>query len=338
MRVTGRLAGFHRKRVAFIRTASYLLRMPCEGVPHAIHVEQGDAARARCRTVGLSDLGDLTALLPGAGLCQPVEIVLHRVVWAVPLLLAALAVSGKVKQAFAAIARPRTLITLLATAALISVNWWVFIFAVNSGHVLQASLGYYINPLMSVAVGVFVLREPLGPFRITAIVLAALGVANQILTVGEVPWISLILAVSFTAYGYLRKVAAVDGRIGLFWETGFLLPFSIVGLAVLQLGGNGHFHESTGHALMLMSAGVVTVVPLLLYTIGVRGLRLSTMGLMQFIAPTLQFAIGVAGGERFTTGHVVTFAFIWAGVAVFVFSQLRRERKRAGADFPGTTK
>ena len=266
---------------------------------------------------------------------SPVEIVLHRVVWAVPLLLGALAVAGKVKQAFREIARPRTLVTLLVTAALISINWWGFIFAVNSGHVLQASLGYYINPLLSVAVGVFVLREPLGPFRIAAIALAAMGVANQVLTVGEVPWISLLLACSFTAYGYLRKVAAVDGRVGLFWETCFILPFAVVGLTVLQLQGGGHFHESAGHALLLMSAGIVTVVPLLLYAIGVRGLRLSTMGLMQFIAPTLQFTVGVAGGEAFTPGHMITFGFIWAGVAVFIYSQLRRDKARAAAPAAG---
>ncbi|WP_300545885.1 EamA family transporter RarD [Maricaulis sp.] len=262
---------------------------------------------------------------------NPFEIVMHRVVWAVPLLLATLWFSGKLRQAVAALADRRTLVTLLGTAALISVNWWVFIFAVNSGHVLQASLGYYINPLMSVAVGVVVLREPLGPYRIAAIVLAALGVANQTLAVGEVPWISLILACSFTAYGYLRKVAAVDGRIGLFWETCFILPFAVAGLALLQVQGLGHFHESPVQALLLMAAGVVTVVPLLLYAIGVRGLRLSTMGLMQFIAPSLQFLIGVLGGEAFTASHLVTFAFIWAGVGMFAYSTLRRQKRRAGA-------
>ena len=263
------------------------------------------------------------------GFADPIEIVLQRVVWAVPLLLGSLIYSGKLHETVRALADRRTLVTLLATSALISVNWWIFIHAVNSGHVLQASLGYYINPLMSVAVGVVVLREPLGPFRIAAIALAALGVANQAIAVGEIPWISLILAFSFTAYGYLRKVAAVDGRIGLFWETGFLLPFAIVGLVILQINGHGHFQESPGHALLLAASGVVTVVPLLLYTIGVRGLRLSTMGLLQFIAPSLQFAIGVMGGETFTASHLVTFAFIWAGVATFAFSQLRRERRRS---------
>ncbi len=256
-----------------------------------------------------------------------VEIILHRVIWAVPLLLTVLAISGKVRLAFSAIANPRTLLTFLATAALISVNWWGFIYAINTGHVLQASLGYYINPLMSVAVGVIILREPLGPYRIGAIVLAALGVLNQVLTVGEVPWLSLLLATSFTAYGYLRKVAAVDGRIGLFWETVFILPIAVIGLTVINAGGNGHFHESPVQAALLMASGLVTVVPLLLYTIGVRGLRLSTMGLLQFVAPTLQFTIGVASGEPFALGNLLTFALIWGGVGLFAWSTLRRDLK-----------
>jgi chloramphenicol-sensitive protein RarD len=258
---------------------------------------------------------------------DPVEIILHRIIWAVPLLLTVLAISGKVKSAFTAIRDHRILLTLLATSALISVNWWGFIFAVNTGHVLQASLGYYINPLMSVAVGVIILREPLGPYRIGAIVLAALGVMNQILTVGEVPWLSLLLATSFTAYGYLRKVAAVDGRIGLFWETVFILPIAVIGLTVINFSGQGHFHESPVQAVLLMASGLVTVVPLLLYTIGVRGLRLSTMGLLQFVAPTLQFTIGVASGEPFALGNLLTFALIWGGVGLFVLSTLRRDLK-----------
>ncbi|MAK63442.1 MAG: protein RarD [Maricaulis sp.] len=256
-----------------------------------------------------------------------VEIILHRVIWAVPLLLTVLAISGKVKPAFDALRDHRTLLTLLATSALISINWWGFIYAVNSGHVLQASLGYYINPLMSVAVGVLILREPLGPYRIGAIVLAALGVLNQALTVGEIPWLSLLLATSFTAYGYLRKVAAVDGRIGLFWETVFILPLAVIGLTILNTSGQGHFHESPLQAALLMASGLVTVVPLLLYTIGVRGLRLSTMGLLQFVAPTLQFMIGVAGGEAFALGNLLTFALIWGGVGLFVWSTLRRDLK-----------
>lgn len=259
------------------------------------------------------------------------EIVAHRVVWSLPMLFVALLVAGKLRPAFRAIAAPRVLLTMLATAALISVNWLLFVHAVNSGQVLQASLGYYINPLMSVAVGVVILREPLGPWRIAAIVLASLGVLNQIIAVGEVPWISLTLAVTFTAYGYLRKIASVDGRVGMFWETAFILPFALAALAWMGVQGQSHFLDSPAKAALLIVAGLVTIVPLLLYIIGARGLRLSTMGLLQFTAPSLQFAIGIFSGEPFTLAHMVTFGLIWAGVATFAWSQLRRDRKAVAA-------
>lgn len=254
------------------------------------------------------------------------EIVGHRVLWSLPLLFGALWVAGKREQAFAALQDKRVLYTLMATAFLISVNWLVFVYAVNTDRILHASLGYYINPLMSVAVGVVVLREPLGPWRIAAIALATLGVLNLIISVGEVPWISLVLAFSFTGYGYLRKVANVDGRIGLFWETAFVLPFALIALVWLQMHGEGHFLQSPAEAGLLILAGVITIVPLLLYIIGARGLRLSTMGLLQFTAPTLQFTIGLLRGEPFTTAYMVTFGLIWAGVACFAWSQLRRDR------------
>tara|TARA_R110002073_G_scaffold19336_26_gene70817 strand:- start:360 stop:1262 length:903 start_codon:yes stop_codon:yes gene_type:complete len=255
------------------------------------------------------------------------EIVSHRVVWSLPMLAVVLLVAGKMRPALRAIAEPKVLMTMLATAALISINWLIFVYAVTSGQVLQASLGYYINPLMSVAVGVVILREPLGPFRIAAVVLATLGVINQIVAVGEVPWISLSLAVTFTAYGYLRKIASVDGRVGLFWETAFILPFALVAIIWMGMQGQSHFLDSPTKAILLIVAGLVTIVPLLLYIIGARGLRLSTMGLLQFTAPSLQFAIGVWSGEPFTPAHMVTFGLIWAGVATFAWSQLRRDRK-----------
>jgi len=265
------------------------------------------------------------------GFASALEIVAHRVVWSLPMLFAVLLVAGKLRSALRAIADPKVFFTMLATAALISVNWLLFVQAVNTGQVLQASLGYYINPLMSVAVGVVILREPLGPWRIAAIVLASLGVLNQIIAVGEVPWISLTLAVTFTAYGYLRKIASVDGRVGLFWETAFILPFALGALIWMGLEGQSHFLDSPAKATLLIVAGLVTIVPLLLYIIGARGLRLSTMGLLQFTAPSLQFAIGVMSGEPFTPAHMVTFGLIWAGVATFTWSQLRRERKTVAA-------
>ncbi|WP_339737483.1 EamA family transporter RarD [uncultured Maricaulis sp.] len=260
------------------------------------------------------------------GFADALEIVAHRVVWSLPMLFAALWFAGKLRTAFKAMSEPRVVLILLATSVLISINWLVFVHAVNHGQVLQASLGYYINPLMSVAVGVVVLREPLGPWRIAAIVLATLGVLNQIIAVGEVPWISLTLALSFTGYGYLRKIVTVDGRIGLFWETAFITPFALGAIIWMQSQGTGHFLQGPAEAGLLILAGLITIVPLLLYIIGARGLRLSTMGLLQFTAPSLQFAIGVMRGEPFTAAHLITFGFIWAGVATFAWSQLRRER------------
>lgn len=259
------------------------------------------------------------------------EIVMHRAIWSVPLLAGVLWMSGKLRDAVIIFRDRKVLYTLLGSAALISLNWWVFIYAVNNGQVIQASLGYYINPLMSVAVGVVVLREPLGPWRITAIVLATLGVLNLVIAGGTVPWVALFLALSFTAYGYLRKTVAVDGRIGLFWETVFIFPVGFAGLVWLHGTGAGHFFESPGAALLLFLGGGVTIIPLLLYIIGARGLRLSTMGVMQFTAPTLQFIIGVMGGEEFTTAHAVTFALIWGGVLTFTWSQIRRQRREAVA-------
>lgn len=260
------------------------------------------------------------------GFAGALEIVAHRVVWSLPMLFAALWIAGKLRPAFDALKDKRVLLTLAATSVLISINWLLFIYAVINDRVLEASLGYYINPLMSVAVGVVILREPLGPWRISAIVLATLGVLNLIISAGTVPWISLALAVSFTGYGYLRKTVAVDGRIGLFWETAFLLPVAIGTVIWIQMSGQGHFLQSPVKAGLLILAGLVTIVPLLLYIIGARGLRLSTMGLLQFTAPSLQFAIGVMSGETFTSAHMITFALIWAGVATFAWSQLRRER------------
>jgi len=293
-------------------------------------IEVSESEKRRALFAGLSAYliwGVSPLYFQFVGFASAVEIVAHRVVWSLPMLFAVLWFAGKVGPAFSALANKRVLWTLLATSILISINWVLFIYAVNNDRVLEASLGYYINPLMSVAVGVVVLREPLGPWRIAAIVLAALGVLNLIVAAGHIPWISLTLAVSFTGYGYLRKIAAVDGRVGLFWETAFILPFAIGALIWIERQGEGHFLTSPLNAALLIVAGLVTIVPLLLYIIGARGLRLSTMGLLQFTAPSLQFLIAILGGEPFTTAHMVTFALIWAGVGAFAWSQLRRDRR-----------
>ena len=254
----------------------------------------------------------------------------RRAVWSVPTLALVIWLARSWPQVAQVLARPKTLALLVLSAILIAANWWLFIFAVNTDRVLEVSLGYYINPLMNVAVGILVFRESFGRWRAAAVALATIGVINQILTVGTLPLIALALALSFTVYAYIRKTIAVDGRVGLFIETVVLFVPSLIALSVIEVSGGGHFLDGPWPALLLILSGPMTVAPLLLFIIGARGLHFATVGLLQFIAPTLQFAVGVAYGEPFTAAHAVTFGFIWAGLACFAVSMIRR-RKAAPA-------
>jgi chloramphenicol-sensitive protein RarD len=255
------------------------------------------------------------------------EIVLHRAVWSVPALLIILWMARRVGPAMAVLKDPRALLLLTFTALVIGSNWWLFIYAVNSGRVLEVSLGYFINPLMNVAVGVFIAHERFGRWRAVAVGLAALGVINQVVTVGELPVIALVLAGTFTVYGYVRKTIAIDGRIGLFWETAILAVPSFVALIFVEIGSGGSFFTGPQAALLLILTGPMTVAPLLLFVLGARGVSFATLGLLQFLAPTLQFIVGLAYGEVFTIGHLITFVLIWSGLAVFAIDLLNSHRK-----------
>ncbi|MGJ3232763.1 MAG: EamA family transporter RarD [Oceanicaulis sp.] len=259
---------------------------------------------------------------------SPTEIVLHRAVWSVPLLAILLIMARRWTPALSVLREPRKLGLLAITALLIGANWWTFIFAVNSGQVLEISLGYYINPLMNLAVAAFIAGERFGRLRQVAVGLAVLGVLNQILTVGELPLIALFLAASFTVYGYLRKTMAVDGRIGLFWETAIIALPSLAAIVFIETRSGGEFTEGAGQALLLILSGVMTIGPLLFFLTGARGSSFAVMGAAQFIAPTLQFCVGLIYGEVFTPAHAVTFALIWAGLAVFVADLLLSERRK----------
>ncbi|MCW5724217.1 MAG: EamA family transporter RarD [Maricaulaceae bacterium] len=260
------------------------------------------------------------------GFASAAEIVLHRAVWSVPVLALVLWLGAKWPAARAALQSPKAMLLLALSAALIASNWWAFIYAVNTGQVMEVSLGYFINPFMNVAVGLLLFRERLGPWRIAAIALAGAGVINQVVAVGQLPWLALYLAASFTVYGYVRKTIAVDGRAGMFWETAMIAVPSLAALGFLTGGGGGHFFDGPWPALLLILAGPMTVAPLLLFVIGARGLHFSTLGLLQFAAPTLQFAVAVIYGEPFTAAHAVTFGLIWAGVGCFVISLIRQRR------------
>ena len=260
------------------------------------------------------------------------EIVAHRIVWSL-FFLGALATLWKRWPAIrAAVATPRVLMTLVVTSALIGVNWLVYIYAVVSGHVLEGSLGYYLNPLVNVLLGVVLLKEPLSRFQKAAVVLAAVGVAILAAGAGEAIWISLTLAASFALYGYLRKVAPVDSLEGLSIETAILTPLAIGWIVWLQMSGTGGFLENRTTDTLLILGGALTAIPLLLFTAAARRLPYSTLGFLQYVAPSLQFVLAVAVfGEPLTSAHLVCFGLIWTALAIFVFEGLRTGRAAARA-------
>ena len=247
------------------------------------------------------------------------EVLAHRIVWAVPFGAVIVIARRQWPEVRRAVAHRHTLALLGLAALFIAINWLVYITAVQRGQIFQASLGYYINPLMYVVIGVIVLRETLRKPQTIAVLLAAAGVAVLTVSGGEFPLISLTLAVSFTIYGVIRARVAVGGMPGLFIETLLLFPLSLAYLLwLIDSGQSGFVLGGPGMAGALMLAGPLTVVPLLCFALAARRLRLSTIGIMQFIAPTLQFLVGLAYGEELTLPHAVCFTLIW--IAVFVFS------------------
>lgn len=261
------------------------------------------------------------------------EVLAHRVVWSMVLLVAMLVARRRGRELLAAVRRRRTLATLVVTTALIAVNWYVYIWAMAAERVLEASLGYFINPLVNVLLGVVFLRERLSRPQAAAVALAAVGVAVLTVEVGRVPWVALILAASFGVYGLLRKTVDAGPQVGLAIETALLTPLALLWLGRLHGAGGGAFGGGGGLAtdLLLVGAGAVTVVPLVWFTQGARLLPLSALGLIQYLAPSIQFLLAVlVYREPFTAIHLAAFAVIWAGLAVFTWDLRRRVRRGAG--------
>ena len=255
-----------------------------------------------------------------------VQVLAHRVVWSLLLLAIVVVVLGRLRTVRAA-ARGRTLVLLGASATLIAINWLTYIWAVQHAHVLEASLGYFINPLVNVALGVAVLGERVSRVQRVAVGIAAAGVLMMALSGGGAIWISLVLAVSFGLYGLIRKVAAIDALGGLTIETLLLAPLSLVVLAYAGAAGNAAFGQERSVDLLLILAGPVTAAPLLLFAAAARRLTLATLGLLQYLGPTLQFAEAVLiFGEPLRPVHLVTFAAIWTGCALYAWDAWRQSR------------
>ena len=261
----------------------------------------------------------------------PLEVMAHRILWAVPFGALIIFARRQWRDVRGAIV-DRSMLAWLALSALsISVNWLIYIWAVQNARIFEASLGYYINPLMYVAVGVIFLGERLRRLQLVAVLLAFVGVSYLTFSGGIFPWVALSLAALFTAYGVIRKQVAIGAMPGLFVETSLLFPLAFVFMGVLMAGGTASF-GSVGPGLtgLLMLGGPITVVPLLLFAIAAKRLSLTTVGFMQFIAPTLQFCTGLYYGEQLTTPHLVCFGLIWAAVACFSYDALVAGKKIKG--------
>ena len=258
------------------------------------------------------------------------EIILHRIVWSFFFLVPVILVMRRWKDFVDALKSYRTLLILLFTALIISGNWLLYIWAVNNDHLLQASLGYYINPLVNVVLGMVFLKERLRPPQILAVLLAAAGVLYLTIYYGEFPWVALTLAVSFGIYGLIRKTAPVGSLAGLTVETLLLSIPALVYLFYLDSQGVGTiFRVSLKLDLLLMGCALATAIPLLFFTLGARRLYLSTVGLLQYIAPTCMFLMAVLlFREPFVKAQVVTFIFIWTALAIYSTDSIRYYKRQ----------
>ena len=258
------------------------------------------------------------------------EIILHRMVWSFFFLLPLIIMMRRWQEFIGALRNHRTLLMLLFTALIVGGNWLLYIWAVNHDRLLQASLGYYINPLVNVVLGMVFLKERLRRPQILAVVLAAAAVIYLTVYYGEFPWIALTLGVTFGLYGLIRKVAPVGSLVGLTVETLLLSIPALVYLFYLDSRGQGSiFRVSLKTDLMLMGCALVTAIPLLFFTLGARRLYLSTVGLLQYIAPSCMFVLAVfLFREPFSNAQVVTFILIWTALAIYSTDSVRYYREK----------
>jgi len=256
----------------------------------------------------------------------PFDIVAHRVLWSLPFLALLIGLSRGWPKVRAAAAQRRTLSMLVVTALLIGGNWLLYVYAVNSGHMLAASFGYYLNPLANVLLGRFVLNEKLNRLQWIAVAIAAAGIS--VLAAGALGqlWISLTLCATFATYGLLRKIVPADAITGLGIETLILLPVALLWVAWRHSVGVPVMGTSALLTGLLLLAGIVSTTPLLLFTAASKRLPYSTLGMLQFIAPTLQFLIAILYGEPLRTAHLIAFPAIWIALGLYVSAMLRAPR------------
>jgi chloramphenicol-sensitive protein RarD len=255
------------------------------------------------------------------------EILGHRIVWSVVFVAVLLVITRRWRQMWGAVSEPKKKLAILASSFLISANWLIFIWAVNNGHVIETSLGYYINPLINVLFGVLFLKERLHIGQWVAIALAAAGVSIITVQYGQIPWIAISLALSFAFYGLAKKVVHLDSVVGLAWETLIVFPIALFYLIYLHATGTDTASSLAVWQLALLAlAGVATALPLYWFALATKRLPLSTVGFIQYLAPSTSLLLAIfVFGESFTAIHTISFGFIWSALAVFTFSTLRKK-------------
>lgn len=258
------------------------------------------------------------------------EIILHRIVWSFLFLMPLVVAGRRWSEFIKAIKSPKMIAILLVTSILVGGNWLIYIWAVNNGRVLQASLGYYINPLVNIVLGIVFLRERLRPSQAVAVILATVGVLNLTLRYGEFPWVSLALALSFGFYGLVRKVAAVGALVGLAVETLLLtVPAGLWIFHLHQIDSGAFLRFGSRTDMLLMGTGILTATPLLFFNLGAKRVTLATLGFIQYTAPTGMLLLGITMfDEPFTQIQAVTFGLIWTALAIYSWDTVRHHRQR----------
>ncbi|UAL50386.1 MULTISPECIES: EamA family transporter RarD [Metabacillus] len=263
------------------------------------------------------------------------EILAHRVFWSFLFMMSLIQINKQWDQLLEVCKRmlkkPLLLVSLILSSVLISINWFLYIWAVNNDHILETSLGYYINPLISVLLGMVFLKERLNKWQYASFILAAAGVLFMTMQYGRFPFVAIILAMSFGFYGLTKKVTKLNASIGLTLETMMVMPVALIYLAVIANKGESAFFEwSLGTNAFLIGAGIVTAVPLLLFAKGAQHIPLFMVGILQYIAPTITLLLGVLiYNESFTSTEIITFSLIWSALVLFSFSHVRGMKENA---------
>jgi chloramphenicol-sensitive protein RarD len=274
--------------------------------------------------------GVLPFYMKALGHIPAMEVIAHRIVWSVPVAGAVLLSLGRLGDLKVALRTPRTLAMASMTAILVTINWGTYVWAIGNGHSLDAALGYFINPLFSIALGAILLKEKLGKAQIAAIVLAAVAVVILAVDAGSLPWVAVALTLSWGFYGFFRKTLPIGPNQGFLLEVLLLSLPALAYIVYLEAQGEGHlFRTGTYGTSLLVGCGLVTALPLMIFANGAKLLRLSTIGIMQYIVPTMIFLIAVfVFQEPLGTARTIAFPLIWAGLVLYSWSILRQSRKR----------